>query len=225
MREFDLLKIYPNIKARLVSKTTRTIRNKIIATRKDKEFYDGDRNNGYGGYRYDGRWKNIAQNIVKRYNLKPGSKVLQIGCDKGFLLYDLKKNYPKLSVYGIENSKYPITKAPKLIKKKIYLSNFTKLPFRKNFFDFVIAIGPVYSLNLSDAIKCLKEIKRVGKGKSFITLGSYENEMEQKLFNYWTLLGSTIISKKDWRYLLKYVKYSGEYKFNTARTLNLKLKK
>ena len=80
-------------------------------------------------------------------------------------------------------------------------------------------------MNLSDAIKCLKEIKRVGKGKSFITLGSYENEMEQKLFNYWTLLGSTIISKKDWRYLLKYVKYSGEYKFNTARTLKSKIKK
>ena len=73
MKEFDLLKVYPNIKARLVSKNTRTIRNRIIASYKDKEFYDGERNNGYGGYNYDGRWKKIAQNIMKRYKLKPGS--------------------------------------------------------------------------------------------------------------------------------------------------------
>ena len=78
------LKFGSNIKARLVSKNTRTIRNKIIATRKDKEFYDGDRNNGYGGYRYDGRWKNIAQNIVKRYNLKPGSKFYKLDATKVF---------------------------------------------------------------------------------------------------------------------------------------------
>ena len=225
MKEFDLLKVYPNIKARLVSKNTRTIRNRIIASYKDKEFYDGERNNGYGGYNYDGRWKKIAQNIMKRYKLKPGSKVLQIGCDKGFLIYDLKTLYPTLKDYGVENSKYAISKSPKLIKKNILHSNFTKLPFKKKFFDFVIAIGPVYSLNLSDAIKCLKEIKRIGKGKSFITLGSYENDIEQKLFSYWTLLGSTILSKKDWRYLLKYVKYNGDFKFNTAKTLNLKLQK
>ncbi len=225
MKEFDLLKVYPNIKARLVSKNTRTIRNRIIASYKDKEFYDGERNNGYGGYNYDRRWKKIAQNIMKRYKLKPGSKVLQIGCDKGFLLYDLKTLCPKLKVYGVENSKYAISKAPKLIQKNILHSNFTNLPFKKKFFDFVIAIGPVYSLNLSDAIKCLKEIKRIGKGKSFITLGSYENDIEQKLFSYWTLLGSTILSKKDWRYLLKYVKYNGDFKFNTAKTLNLKLQK
>ena len=86
MREFDLLKIYPNIKARLVSKNTRTIRNKIIATRKDKEFYDGDRNNGYGGYRYDGRWKNIAQNIVKRYNLKPDQKFCKLMRQRFFVI-------------------------------------------------------------------------------------------------------------------------------------------
>ena len=85
----------------------------------------------------------------------------------------------------------------------------------------MIAIGPVYSLNLVSAIKCLKEIKRVGKGKSFITLGAYESERDFKLFRYWTLLGSTILKKKEWIEVLKHTKYDGDYKFNTAKSLNL----
>jgi hypothetical protein len=85
----------------------------------------------------------------------------------------------------------------------------------------VIAIGPVYSLNLANAIRCLKEIKRVGKDKSFITLGSYTNEIDFKLFRYWTLLGATILKKKEWIEVLKHTKYNGDYKFNTAKSLNL----
>ena len=138
---------------------------------------------------------------------------------------DIKKKYNKVEVKGIENSKYAISKAPKIIKKNIIHSNFINLPFKSNYFDFIIAIGPVYSLNLTDAIKCLKEINRVGKGKSFITLGAYETEKEFKLFKYWTLLGSTILSKAEWKTVLRHVKYKGDYKFNTSNSLNLKLKK
>ncbi len=225
MREFDLLNIYPNLKIRYVNKNSRTIKNRIVATYKNKEFYDGNRNNGFGGYKYDGRWKLIADRIFNIYKIKKNAKILQIGCDKGFLLYDIKKKYNKVEVKGIENSKYAISKAPKIIKKNIIHSNFINLPFKSNYFDFIIAIGPVYSLNLTDAIKCLKEINRVGKGKSFITLGAYETEKEFKLFKYWTLLGSTILSKAEWKTVLRHVKYKGDYKFNTSNSLNLKLKK
>ncbi|MDA7733958.1 class I SAM-dependent methyltransferase, partial [Candidatus Pelagibacter sp.] len=120
-----------------------------------------------------------------------------------------------------EVSDYAIKHTNKKIRKFIQKGLFHNLPFKKNEFDFVIAIGPVYSLNLADAIKCLKEIDRVGKGKSFITLGSYDRENDLKLFRYWTLLGSTILSKKEWIEVLKHTKYKGDYKFNTAKSLNL----
>lgn len=224
MREFDLLKNYPSIKYRYVSKNTRNIKNRIIASYRDKEFYDGSRNNGYGGFVYDGRWRLVAKKIFKEYKLKDDAKILQIGSDKGFLLQDIKELKPESRVFGTEISDYAIKKSHKKIKKNIIKSPFNILPFPKNYFDFVIAIGPIYSLNLRDGIQCLKEIGRVGNGKSFITLGSYDNEKEEKLFRYWTLLGATILSKKDWISVLKHCKYKGDYKFNTARTLNLKLK-
>ena len=167
----------------------------------------------------------ITRLKVKIYKLKQNAKILQIGCDKGFLLHDIKKIYPKSKVRGIEISDYAIKSSKKSIRKFIKKSIFSKLPFEKNMFDLVIAIGPVYSLNLPDAIKCLKEIKRVGKGKSFITLGAYENEKDYRLFKYWTLLGSTILSKKEWKRVLKHTKYTGDYKFNTSKSLNLIEKK
>ena len=96
MREFDLLNIYPNLKSRYVNKNSRTIKNRIIASYKGKEFYDGHRNNGFGGYSYDGRWKLIADRIFSVYKLKDNAKILQIGCDKGYLIHDIKKNITKL---------------------------------------------------------------------------------------------------------------------------------
>jgi len=221
MREFDLLNNYPVLKKRYVSKNSRTIKNRIIASYRKKNFYDGKRENGYGGFKYDGRWKVVAKKIFDVYRLKNNAKILQIGCDKGFLLQDIKEIFPKAKVRGIEVSDYAIKHVNKKINKFIKKGQFYDLSFKKNEFDFVIAIGPVYSLNLADAIKCLKEIKRVGKGKSFITLGSYESEKDLKLFRYWTLLGSTILKKKEWIEVLKHTKYNGDYKFNTAKSLNL----
>jgi hypothetical protein len=223
MREFDLLDIYPNLNKRYFSKNFRTIKNRIISSYKGKEFYDGKRNNGYGGYKNDGRWSLIAKKIFQIYKLKNNAKILQIGCDKGFLLSEIKKLFPKSKVNGIENSRYAISKSPINIRKNIIYGDFDKLNFPNKSFDFVIAIGPVYSLNLSGSIKCLKEIARVGKGKSFITLGSYENERQFKLLRYWTLLGTTLLSKKEWKIVLKHCNYRGDYKFNTAKNLNLKL--
>ena len=221
MKEIDLLSNYPVLKKRYVSKNSRTIKNRITASYRDKNFYDGKRNDGYGGFKYDGRWKVIAKKFFDIYRLKSNAKILQIGSDKGFLLQDIKEIYPKSKVRGIEVSDYAIKHTNKKIKKFIQKGLFYKLPFKKNEFDFVIAIGPVYTLNLADAIKCLKEIDRVGKGKSFITLGAYDHEKDLKLFRYWTLLGSTILSKKEWIEVLKHTKYKGDYKFNTAKSLNL----
>mgnify|MGYP001160041536 FL=1 len=222
MREFNLLGDYPEPKKpRYVNQNLRTIKNRITASNRGKEFFDGDRNDGYGGMVYDGRWKSIAKRICDKYGIKDNSKILQINCEKGFLLNDLQELNPKIKIYGLESSKYAIDNALPSVKKFINYSDKINLEFEDNFFDFVIAIGTVYSLNLSDAIKCLKEIQRVSKGKSFITLGAYENEKDKKLFSYWTLLGSTILKKNEWIEVLKYSGFTGDYKFNTAASLNL----
>ncbi len=221
MKEFDLLSDYPILKKRYVSKNFRTIKSRILASYRGREFYDGKRTNGYGGFKYDGRWKLIARKIFKNYKLKNNAKILQIGCEKGFLLNDIKEIFPKSQIKGIEVSDYAIKNSVKKIRKYIKKGEFNNLPFKRNQFDFVIAIGPVYSMSLTDSIRCLKEIKRVGKGKSFITLGSYSNEKDFKLFRNWTLLGTTILKKKEWIEVLKHTKYTGDYKFNNAKSLNL----
>lgn len=222
MREFNALKNYPQPKEpRYVGPNIRTIKNKIIASYRGREYYDGERNNGYGGFRYDGRWKKVAELMWNEYGLDDHSSVLQVGCEKGFLLHDFHEKFPKMKVRGTDISDYAIENAMPSVRKFIVKSPFTELPFNDKEFDFVIAIGVVYTLNLPDAIKCLKEIQRVGKGKSFVTLGAYRNEFGEKLFRYWTLLGSTILYVDDWVEVLKEAGYTGDYHFNTAEYLNL----
>ena len=222
MREFDALSGYPEPKEpRLVNPTFRTIHNRIVASYRDKEFYDGDRNSGYGGLKYDARWAPIAKKMIEQYSLSEQSAILQIGSDKGFLLHEFLQIHPTMSVKGTEISDYAINFSLPSVKNCIQKAPFTYLPFPNEKFDFIIAIGPVYSLNLPDAIKCLKEIQRVGKGKSFITLGSYDDEEDLRLFRYWTLLGCTILSKADWIEVLKHAGYTGDYKFNTSKSLKL----
>ena len=222
MREFDALRGYPEpTQPRVVHPSIRTIHNRIIACGRGKEFYDGDRGNGYGGLRYDGRWAPIAKNMSQEYSLDGRSAVLQVGSDKGFLLHEFLQILPAAKIRGTEISDYAIEHSMPSVRPLVRRAPFTELPFASGEFDFVIGIGPVYSLNLPDAIQCLKEIQRVGKGKSFVTLGAYETEEDFRLFRYWTLLGCTILSKEDWVEVLRHAGYTGDYKFNTAKSLNL----
>jgi len=222
MREFNALSGYPEPKnPRIVSPNIRTIHHRIVASYRDKEFYDGDRNFGYGGFNYDGRWLPIAKNMCKEYGLTNKSSVLQIGCDKGFLLNDFLQIHSNIKIRGTDISDYAIENTMDSVKPFVQKADFTQLPFEDGEFDFVIAIGPVYTLILNDSIKCLQEIERVGVGKSFITLGSYTNEEEFWLFKNWSLLGSNILHENDWIEVLKYVNYRGDYKFVGASSLNL----
>lgn len=226
MREFDILKRYPEpSQPRYVSPTLRTIKSRILAAYRDKDYYDGDRNNGYGGFYYDQRWIPIAQDICKEYGLDNTSTLLHIGCEKGFLLHDLHALYPKMKLCGTEISSYAMDNAMPSIKSFIKYGQFTQLPFKDKEFDFVFAISVVYTLNLADAMQCLREIQRVSKGRSFVTLAAYRNEEELRLFRYWTVLGCTILHEDEWVEVLKHVGYTGDYKFQTARSLKLIEKK
>ena len=223
MREFNLLGEYPiPDKPRYVGSNLRTINHRIVATYRDKNFFDGDRNFGYGGFKYDGRWKKVADKLCEEYKLNGNSSFLQLGCEKGFLLKDLKSKYTNMQAVGLETSNYAISNSMNEIKKNVkFCDNYLKLNFKDNEFDFIMAIGVVYTCSLDGAIKCLKEIQRVGKGMSFITLASYENKKDYWLFRQWSLLGTTILRKEEWKEILKHAEYSGDYFFTNSKSLNL----
>lgn len=222
MKNFDPLKGYPEpTQPRFVGPNLRTIQNRIIAGYRGHEFYDGDRNNGYGGLKYDGRWLPVARAICEEYKLDDSSSVLQIGCDKGFLLHEFLQLYPSMKVRGVEISDYAIQNAMPSVKPIIQKGSFVNLPFDRGEFDYVVAMGVVYSLNLPDAVRSLKEIQRVARGGSFVTLASYETEKDFWLFRHWTLLGTTVLKKEEWIEVLNHVGYKGDYKFTSAKSLNL----
>ena len=196
----------------------RSLKNKLIAWGEDQEYYDGDRNNGYGGFNYDGRWLKLLPRIIKKFKLNNNSKILDLGCKKGFIMKDFKILLPKAKIYGIEDHKYPIENAEIEIKKNITFSKYYNIPFKDKYFDFVIGFSSIYKYNFADVVKTLNEINRVAK-KSFITVGSYSNNKEKEVFDKWTLLGTTVLHKKEWQELFRLVKFKGSYYFTTSKSL------
>ena len=227
MREFNLLNKYTKLKEpRYVSKNLRTINHRIISAEREKDFFDGDRNYGYGGFKYDGRWKEVADKLKIEYGLSNNSAFLQLSSEKGFLLKDLKDKNPKMKIQGLETSGYAFENTLSEVKQNVKkVNNYLSLDFKEREFDFIMALGVIYTLTINDAIKVLKEIERVGKGKSFITLASYTNEDDYWLFKDWTLIGTTILKKDEWVEVLKAANYSGDYYFTNSKTLNIERKK
>lgn len=207
-------------KTKVNRKVKRSIKNKLIAWKQDKDYYDGDRNNGYGGFSYDGRWLKLLPKVIKRYKLTNNSKILDLGCKKGFIMKDLRILLPKSEIWGIEDHVYPIRNAEKEIKSNIILSEYYKIPFKENYFDFVIGFSSIYKYNLQDVIKTITEVNRVSR-KSFFTVAAYSNRKEKALFDDWTLLGTTVLHKKEWIKLFKMIGYKNDYYFTTAKSLNL----
>lgn len=199
----------------------RKINNKIIAFDNPKEFYDGHRDFGYGGFKYDGRWIPLIEKIIHRYNLKKNCKVLDLGCKKGFFLKSFKEVYPTAEVYGIEDHSYPLTFIDKNLRKNVILSSYESIPFKNNFFDFIIGFSSIYRYNLGGVLNILREIERTSKN-SYVTLASFSNKKEKELFEKWTLTGTTILSKSDWKKVFKYCEYTGDYFFTTIKSLGLK---
>ena len=218
-KHFDIGYFKKPVKVRAKVAKERTVINKMYAWELGKEYYDGNRLNGYGGFKYDGRWLKLLPKIIKRYKLSSKSKVLDLGCKKGVLLKDLNILLPGIKSYGIENHPYAIKNAVNC-KSKLILSDYTKLPFKNKSLDFVIAFNSLYMQNLGDVIKSLKEIERVSK-KSYIVLASGENDEERNKFYKWTLIGTSILLKKEWKTLFKKIKFKGDYYFSSSKSLGV----
>ena len=144
------------------------------------DYWDGDRRINYGGYHYiEGRWEKVAIMMAKHYGLKSGDKILDVGCGKGFLLFDFLKVVPGLEIYGVDVSKYAIENGKEEIRDRLHIGNATNLPWSDDEFDFVYSINTLHNLHNYDLSKALKEIERVGKNSKYICVESYRNEIEK----------------------------------------------
>ncbi len=207
------------IKVRSKVAKKRSVINKINAWQLEKKYYDGNRLDGYGGFKYDGRWLKLLPKLIKKYKLTNKSKVLDLGCKKGFLLKDLNILLPGIKSFGVENHPYPLKKSVKC-NSKLIECQYYNLPFKNKYFDFVIAFNSLYMQNLGDVIKSLREIERVSK-KSYVILASGENDNERNKFYRWTLIGTTILLKKEWKKLFKKIKFRGDYYFSSSKSLGV----
>ena len=220
MEEFDIGYPHSNTR-RILKKGFRTIRNRMAAAGLDREYYDGRRENGYGGFRYDGRWAQIIPRLVEHYGVTSNSAVLDVGCKKGFFLHDLKLALSGIRVRGVENHPYPIENAMESVKDDLVLAPYEELPFVDGEFDFVMAYAAIYMLNLRGVMQALREIQRVGRGRSLVTLGAYRTREGRELLEDWTLLGTTILHVDEWLEVFRETGYTGDYAFTTAESLNL----
>lgn len=220
----NILKGYPQPKnPRYLKKNFRNFKDTLVASYRDKRFYNGSRSTGYGGYKYDGRWKKAAENCQTLYKLKNNSKILHINCDFGFLLNDLLDLNSSYKVFGTETSKYAISNTLPKVKKNISFTRPTDIEYKRKYFDLIIALGVVYTLTIPDAILLLKKISIFSKN-SFVSLATYKTDNEKNLFNSWTLGGNLCLKRKEWKLIFKEANYKGDFLFIDSNYLNLKNK-
>ncbi len=184
-----------------------------VAKRYDADYWDGDRRYGYGGYSYDGRWKIIAEKLIETYNLANDATILDVGCGKAFLLYELAKLLPKAKVKGFDISKHGLSDAPEEIKNYLFQHEAEEpYPFPDNSFDLVISINSLHNLPIRKLKGSLTEIERVGQNK-LICVESFRNDLELFNLQCWALTCEAFFSPEDWIWLFNEFGYSGDYEF------------
>ena len=212
-KEIDILINYPKAKrdlnARLESKSEES---RKVGRKFGFDYFDGDRNHGYGGFSYNPKfWQPVIPTIVENYKISNSSNVLDVGCAKGFFLYDLKLAFPGINITGVDISDYAVENSIPEIKPYLQVGNATKLPFEDDCFDFVISINTIHNLNLQDCATALQEIERVTKDNSFITVDAYRNDEEKARMQAWNLTALTMMSVDEWKQFFLEVGYTGDY--------------
>lgn len=213
MPEINLLAKYPatkrNLDQRLDEKTEDV---RAVARRFDEEFFDGDRKYGYGGFTYQPRfWQPVIPDFQKHYCLTPASSVLDVGCAKGFMLYDYAQLIPGITLAGIDISEYAIANAVDEVKPFVQVANAKDLPFADNAFDLVISVNTVHNLEIEECKQALKEIQRVSRKNAFITVDAYRTPEEKKRMDAWNLTAKTYMHVDEWVQLFKDIGYTGDY--------------
>jgi SAM-dependent methyltransferase len=212
-QEIDLLVNYPktkrNLDERLASKTDS---DRAIARQFGKDFFDGSRNHGYGGFNYFPKfWQPVIPTFRQHWSLTKDSSLLDVGCAKGFMLHDLKNLIPGIRVNGIDISEYAIKHAMPDIANDVQVASAEKLPFEDDSFDVAISINTVHNLEREECGKALQEIERVSRKGAFITVDAYRNEEEKERMYAWNLTAKTIMSVEEWVAFFKELGYTCDY--------------
>ncbi len=206
----SLLKSKRDVKARSTGKDKKVIKE---AKKFGESYFDGTREQGYGGYKYDGRWLPVAKDIIEFFKLKKGDRVLDIGCAKGFLVKDLMTAGKMLDVRGIDISEYAIENCLVDVAHRLQVGTAENLPFANKSFDLIISINTLHNLPRAGVIKALREIERVGK-QAYIVVDSYYTPDEKALFESWQLTAETHMYPSEWTQLFEEAGYRGYYSWN-----------
>jgi protein-L-isoaspartate(D-aspartate) O-methyltransferase len=178
------------------------------------DYWDGDRRINYGGYRYmPGRWEPVARKMVEHYGLKAGDRILDVGCGKGFQIYEFTRVVPGIEVYGIDVSAYALEHAHPEIKPRLQLGNANALPFPDRHFDLVMSINTLHNLHCYDLDRALREIERVGRRHKYICVESYRNEVEKANLLYWQVTCEAFNTPAEWEWWFGQTGYTGDHSF------------
>jgi len=186
----------------------------IKAKEYEFDYWDGNRRFGYGGYKFiAGRWKPVAESLIKNYNLNNNSSILDIGCGKAFLLYEIKLLLPDIKICGFDISKHGINESKDEIKNHLFIHKAQDpYPFKDNEFDLVISLGCFHNLRIFELKMALSETERVGKN-GYVMLESYRNEKELFNLQCWALTCESFFDKEEWVWIYNNFGYNGDYEF------------
>jgi protein-L-isoaspartate(D-aspartate) O-methyltransferase len=182
-----------------------------VAKRFDFNYFDGDRKYGYGGYRYDGRWRPFARTLADHYGIKAGDRVLDVGCAKGFLVHDFLLEVPGVEVAGVDVSAYAIEHAMEDIRPFVLVANATELPFDAASFDLVVSVNTLHNLRLPELARALAEMERVGRRAKYLVVDGYRNEREKVNLMYWQLTCESVLAPKAWQWVFDQAGYTGDF--------------
>ena len=212
-KEIDLLVNYPKTKRNLEERVaSKTEADRAVARQFGHEFFDGNRNHGYGGFNYFPRfWQPVIPTFQQHWGLDKNSSVLDVGCAKGFMLNDFVELIPGITVKGVDVSEYAIEHAMDNVKPYLQRACATKLPFPDNSFDVTISINTVHNLEYEECAQALQEVERVSRKGSFITVDAYRTQEEKERMDAWNLTAKTIMSTDEWVEFFKKVRYTGDY--------------
>ena len=215
MRELSaIVDLYPRIKRDIKSRAaylSRSPENRAAAKKFAFEYFDGTRDQGYGGFKYDGRWKTIIKKMAELYGLNSKSAVLDIGCAKGFMLHDMREMIPGITVAGFDISAYGIEHAMEDVKPYLKAGNCVKLPYPDKSFDLSVSVNVFHNLKLEDCKRAIKEMVRVTKRHMYIQVDSFRNPEEKENLERWQLTAELILGTKEWEAIFKEVGYDGDY--------------
>jgi ubiquinone/menaquinone biosynthesis C-methylase UbiE len=212
MAEIDLLRALPRTK-RNIQKRKEGKDPAVVAISKQygEMYFDGPREYGYGGYRYDGRWLPVARDIIEHFGLKPGMRVLDVGCAKGFLVKDLMIACPGLEAFGLDISPYALMHCEPEVIGRLHLGTAENLVFPNRGFDCVLSLNTVHNFPRPRAIKVMQEIQRVSGGRAFVQVDSYHTPEQKETFESWVLTAEFYDYPRGWVELFQEAGYTGDY--------------